>query len=261
MIFRNERLKSIPKALEKEAVVFSVLINIVLNSTPELTITDGDKYLTSYSNKPYPVFVWTKDGLDKADYEKIWNEAKKHFDVSNFSFCVKEELADYIIAKDGFKPELKLLSYECKEVIEPEKKVHGEVVLADESDIDELTQFTYDFQREVGFDLESYDDCRNRVKQKISNESYYMYKLDGNVSVAMAAIRSFYGMVKISHVYTLKSHRRKGYAERIVYELTKKILDSGYRAVLYTDSSYLPSNDCYIGVGYQYVGGFVRICK
>ncbi len=262
MIYRKEKLTSIPEELRKEDVVFANLIRILLDFETEITITDHENYVISYSEKPYPVFIWTKDNLSEEEYLKIWDEAKAQFplDADRF-FCVKKELAEYIKEKDGLEADFEFLSYGCEEVIEPEKQVDGEVVLADESDIDTLTQFTHDFQRESGIDMESsYDECKARVEKKVANGSFYLYKVDG-MSVAMAATRSFHGMVKISHVYTVKNHRRKGYAEKIVYELTKKIVDSGNKAVLYTDSSYLPSNDCYLGVGYTYAGSFLRISK
>ncbi len=260
MIYRKEKLTSIPEELRKEDVVFAVLIRILLDFETELTITDHKNYVISYSEKPYPVLVWTKDNLSKEEYLKIWNEAKEHFPLeAQRFFCVKKEFAEYIREQDGLEVDFEFLSYECTEVTQPTRELDGVVELATASDIDTLTQFTYDFQREAGIDMESsYDESRVRVEKKVANGEFYLYKID-NMSVAMTSISEFNGMSKISHVYTLNDYRRKGYAESLVYSVTKQFLDQGNRVVLYTDASYKASNSCYIGIGFKYVGSFVRI--
>ncbi len=259
MIYRKEKLTSIPEELRKEDVVFAVLIRILLDFETEITITDHENYVISYSEKPYPVFIWTKDNLSEEECLSIWNEAKVHFPLNDERFfCVKKEFAEYVKEKDGLEVDFEFLSYECPEVTEPTRELDGVVALATVSDIDTLTQFTYDFQREVGIDMESYDACRDRVEKKIANGEFYLYKID-DMSVAMTSISDFNGMSKISHVYTLKDYRRKGYAERLVYSVTKQFLDQGNRVVLYTDASYKASNSCYTGIGYKHVGSFVRV--
>ena len=51
-------------------------------------------------------------------------------------------------------------------------------------------------------------------------------------------------------VYTQKAHRRKHYAENLVYQVTKIVEDAGYTPMLYTNADYVASNACYEKIGY-----------
>ncbi len=262
MIYKKEKLTSIPEELRKEDVVFAILIRILLDFETEITITDHENYVISYSEKPYPVFIWTKDNLSEEQYLKIWNEAKSHFplDVERF-FCVKKELAEYIKAQDGLEVDFEFLSYECTKVTKPTRELDGKVVRAKAKDLDTVASFTFDFVEEVGIDSESFENIKNKVKKKIENGEIYLYKLNNGMCVSLASIQEFGSIGKIGQVFTAMDYRRNGYAQKLVYTLTKYLLDSDKRAVLNTDASYLPSNDCYIGIGYKFVGSFVRVAK
>lgn len=57
-------------------------------------------------------------------------------------------------------------------------------------------------------------------------------------------------MGSVGLVYTREEHRRKHYAEQLVYQVTKMVQDAGYMPMLYTDADYVASNACYEKIGY-----------
>ena len=56
---------------------------------------------------------------------------------------------------------------------------------------------------------------------------------------------------KVWLVYTPEEERGKGYAAKLVHEITKMILDKWYVPVLYTDQNYPNSNKVYANAGYE----------
>jgi predicted GNAT family acetyltransferase len=77
--------------------------------------------------------------------------------------------------------------------------------------------------------------------------------------VAMAVSREpVENVVRVQHVYTPPEKRRKGYAGACVGELSKHIIDGGYRSILYTDLGNPTSNSIYRRIGYRAVAEALR---
>ena len=65
---------------------------------------------------------------------------------------------------------------------------------------------------------------------------------------------------KISHVYTPRAYRRRGYASALVAHLSSHILESGFRhAVLFTDLANPTANHIYHEVGYRPVEDVMEV--
>jgi predicted GNAT family acetyltransferase len=65
-------------------------------------------------------------------------------------------------------------------------------------------------------------------------------------------------VVRVQHVYTPPEKRRRGYAGACVCELSRHILDRGYRSILYTDLGNPSSNSIYRRMGYGAVAETLR---
>jgi predicted GNAT family acetyltransferase len=65
-------------------------------------------------------------------------------------------------------------------------------------------------------------------------------------------------VVRVQHVYTPPEKRRRGYAGACVGQLSKHILDSGFRSILYTDLGNPTSNSIYRRIGYTAVAEALR---
>jgi len=62
-----------------------------------------------------------------------------------------------------------------------------------------------------------------------------------------------YGVARVGPVYTPKTHRGRGYASAAVAEVSRRILDEGGRACLFTDQANPTSNKIYEALGYRRV--------
>ena len=74
----------------------------------------------------------------------------------------------------------------------------------------------------------------------------------------MASFEVESSTAKISHVFTSREKRGKGYCKSLIHELTKKLLEEGYVPMLYTDYQYLASNRAYKKVGFQEKGMLIQ---
>lgn len=102
-----------------------------------------------------------------------------------------------------------------------------------------------------------------KTKKELSNENFYILRNKDNKIVCMARYTiDDNKTAKIGLVYTPDEERCKGYAGKIVYELTKKIFEIEHIPVLYTDQSNLNSNKAYANVGYVNRGTLINfICS
>lgn len=68
-----------------------------------------------------------------------------------------------------------------------------------------------------------------------------------------------YGVSRVGPVYTPREHRGHGYASYAVGELTRRLLDRGVRACLFTDQANPTSNGIYESLGYARVVDMVNL--
>jgi uncharacterized protein len=111
------------------------------------------------------------------------------------------------------------------------------------------------FQREIG---ESDEGIELRVDRGLA--AGHLWVWDHNEeAVSMAITREpVQGVVRVSGVYTPPEKRKHGYATVGVHALSRKLHDTGYRCILYTDLGNSTSNSIYRRIGYRSVAEAVR---
>jgi uncharacterized protein len=115
--------------------------------------------------------------------------------------------------------------------------------------------WTRAFQREMD---ESDDDTELRVDRGLAAGELWLWDRGGE-TVSMAVSREpVHGVVRLSGVYTPPEKRKHGYAAACVYALSKRLGDSGYRCILYTDLNNPTSNSIYRRIGYRVVAEALR---
>jgi uncharacterized protein len=111
------------------------------------------------------------------------------------------------------------------------------------------------FQHEIG---ESAEDTELRVDQWLAAAQLWLWDRNGE-TVSMAVAREpIDGVVRLSGVYTPPEKRKHGYAGACVYALSRRLRDSGYRCILYTDLANPTSNSIYRRIGYRAVAEALR---
>ncbi|MDN4172693.1 GNAT family N-acetyltransferase [Nocardioides sp. SOB77] len=76
---------------------------------------------------------------------------------------------------------------------------------------------------------------------------------EGEVVHLTAHSEPAFGVVRVGPVYTPRERRGRGYASAAVAQVTRRVLEAGDRACLYTDRENPTSNKVYAAIGYRTV--------
>ena len=243
------------KLIEVDKYTFFVLGRI-MGGQSTLLLSDHEKLIICFTGNPFPVWIWTPDNASQADLERAYTVAKENGLMDGaHRFNIKYELAEYFIkraAKDGLmlNIETNMFAYDNPNPIAPETVCDGALHKCVGDDEDIIVEFMDLFHNELDIDKESLEAYRERAKQNIEKGSLYLWKNAEGKPVASCSYNPNGEMASIGLVYTKKEHRRKHYAEHLVYEVTKIAGANGYLPMLYTDADYVASNACYEKIGY-----------
>lgn len=251
------------KLLEGEKYTFFVLRRIM--DTPcKLLLSDHESLIICYSNAPFPVWIWTADGVSDETMERAYKIVKDNNLLDKeHSFNVKYELADYFIKmalKDGINISVttNMFAYDCPKPIKPVDGAEGSICKCEMKDKVELTDFIEMFHEETGIDQMDRKDCLDLAEQKINEGKTFFWTDSQGNHVATCNYKIKGDLASIGLVYTRKEHRRKHYAENLVYLVTK-MAEEGSLPMLYTDADYIASNACYEKIGYVLRGKLCTI--
>lgn len=243
------------KLLEADKYTFLVLRRII-DTECSLLLTDHERLIICFTGSPYPVWIWTADGSTREEYEFAYRIVmEKGLLNREHKFNVKYELAEYFIkraAEDNQKLAItmNLFAYDCPKAIPPSSRVSGRIEVCTEKDVEELIIFLDRFHEEVQVDRKSIEEYREDAEKYAATGRFYFWIDDQNRKIASCQYAPTGDMASINMVYTQKAHRRKHYAENLVYQVTKIVEDAGYTPMLYTNADYAASNACYEKIGY-----------
>jgi predicted GNAT family acetyltransferase len=133
-------------------------------------------------------------------------------------------------------------------------KAEGELVEADKSDQQLITDWLVQFGREVNEPTFA-KDASKLAERFFTNRSIYVWIVDG-VPVSMVnQSRKTKNGASVNAVFTPDEHKRNGYATCAVAALSTKLLEEGAEfCSLYTDADFPTSNRIYKKIGYYEVG-------
>lgn len=253
-----------------DELTFAVLKAIV-NNKCTLVMTDHDRFVICYSSEPFPVWLWTAADITEAEKEEIWELCRREDILPGVSgkynitcYNISYEMAEFFRkkAKEESIPmdiTMNMLVYECFEPKKPLRQAGGNKVNMLEGDLDDVTQFIWQFKQDIGTDIEELPACREKAKDLIGKENFFLWKNGEGKNVAMCNYKVEGDLARVGLVFCKHDERRKGYAENLVYEVTKLVKDKGYRPILYTNADYAASNGCYMKVGYEKKGSLCSI--
>lgn len=241
--------------INKDKYTFSVLTRII-GGKCELLLTDHENIILCLSQDPYPVWIWTEDNASDEVMEKAFLLALENsFLDGKHRFNLKYPLAEYFIErahKEGIdlSIETNMFAYDCPSPIPPADYADGEFHMCTTDDLDTLVDFFDDFHNAVEIDKLTRDEYRVKAEEGVKYGSLYLWKNSDGVYTSSCSWHPVREMATVGLVYTRKEHRRKHYAENLVYQVTKLAGDAGYLPMLYTDADYVASNACYEKIGY-----------
>lgn len=251
------------KLLEEDRYTFAVLSRI-LPGPCSVTLTDHERFILCHSISPYPVWLWTPDDLSESEKLRAWEVANSVCPLGEgYSYNLKYALADFFIAKAREQGVNVLIStnmfaYDCPASIAPAHPAVGHLYRCTTEDTEAVATMIFDFHSDIGdarFDLPT---CRQIAENHIADH-FYFWKNANSEPVACCSYHATDGLASISSVYTVPAHRRKHYAQQMVYEVTRIITEAGLMPMLYTDADYTASNACYEKIGYVLRGKLCTI--
>ncbi len=259
--FADDRDK---KLLENDKYTFSILRRIIGNN-PELLLTDHRRMIICYTCAPYPVWIWTPDDLSEAEMENVYQIVKDNSLLDgNHRFNLKYELAEYFIKRaEEDSPKLSIITnmfaYDCLNPIKPKNIAKGQLHRCAMKDLEELVKFLDMFHQEIGIDQKNQAGYRIDAEDNISSGNMFFWQDENGNNVASCKYAPIDDTASINLVFTMPEHRRRHYAENLVYQVTMEAKRNGYIPMLYTDADYIASNACYEKIGYTLRGKLCTI--
>lgn len=241
--------------LAGDRYTFSVLSR-VLHYPCNAVYTDHERLILCHTTNPYPVWLWTPDDLTETDCTRAWQLAQETCPFGRgFRYNMKYELADAIIrlAKEiGLKLEIvtNMFAYDCPEAIAPAVPTEGRLYRCTMDDLEEAARLIDSFHADIAQDRSSMEHCREVAAQRIENGGFFLWKNGQDETVACCSLNAEDGLGCVGSVYTKPEHRRRHYAQHLVYQVTKLAAEQGLMPMLYTDADYAASNACYEKIGY-----------
>ena len=213
--------------LKQDDCTFQVLDRI-LKGPCDVIRSDHEKLILCHSEEPYPVWIWTPDGLTEAEKEAAWQLAESCRPMA-----------------EGYRG-----------VLPGQGRGGRPAGRIPDADV---------CLRLPGARRPGKDGGRRNVQMHAGGS--------GRGSRSVRAVLSGYrgngrdqgtlpgagngDTATVGPVFTVEAYRRKHYAQNLVYRVTKRLLEKGFRAMLYTDAGYAASNECYRKIGYILRG---RLC-
>ena len=254
MHYQNSACPALATLLSgNDAVNYSVLKTIVCGTCSDI-FTDGENVILCYSTAPNPVWIWTReinDALTAAAAKCL----KEHFPLEKgFGFIADRPLLEALRQHDSYFENtavtLRLCSHMLQEMTAADRIPAGNAEPAAAADTALLVSMYQAMEREAeGMELPQ-EMCTEKITGLIAQNALFVWRTTQGDITALASRDNCPPYSKISTVYTLPQHRRKGYAEAVVRHVCREILADGLTPILYTDGDYEASNACYRKIGF-----------
>jgi hypothetical protein len=222
--------------------------------------TDNETYAVVYLTGK-PVWVWTLQNLTLDKLKELREVLTQLLTCDKLDLTTRKEVYDYL--SDTNYPYLDETSYfelgylDCEKTVQP-RKCDGYLDRVREDELDLLANYVYLEKLELPLASLSKEEALECAKRFLEDDTFYVWRNESGKLVAYLNYRLYDGSAKLGNVYTLEEERRKGYCANLVYEVTKKLLESGLKVLLFTDYKYPNSNNAYKKVGYEDKGFLVN---
>lgn len=153
------------------------------------------------------------------------------------------------IARQRCELERQQRAYALREVKSPVPE-RGRLRLATSADMELVAGWRYAFHNEV-FGQADREESRRAAEHRIENGDVYLWEDKRPVSMAMKTRPTRNG-ISVGMVYTPPELRGRGYATACVGELSRLLLESGWRyCALFADMANVAANRVYQRIGYE----------
>lgn len=248
--------------LEKEFIhslplrIWQILIDNpkTYQESPYLATVEKDNIIVAVALKtPYRNLILS-EARDLAALEKIAVDIYKNSPEIPGVTGLEKEIQTFAkiwqnLTGQSYKISMHLRIHKLEKV-QPVNKAKGNLRLANYSDRDLFISLTKAFYQEAAGGIPP--NINKDVDRYLNEQLFYLWE-DNNKIVSIAnASPVTPNSINIGLVYTPPEYRRKGYATSMVAELSKILLDRGFKyCLLFTDLANPTSNHIYRKIGYQ----------
>ena len=234
-------------SFKKDKYLFS-LVSHNLDIDNYKVITDNKNYIIVIGKPNKEIWLWTNN-LNNDVINELINKINIIIKEKDYSFVCKQSLYNSLKEKVNYISEPFIYNnYICKNLIKP-KEVKGRLEKPTIDDKEIIASFWKDNCEYFGYDV-SYELCLKFAESWINSNTFYVWKINNKI-VSFVGYDIIDKTAEISHAYTDKHERGKGYMPYLIYEVTKIILSDNLLPVLNTDYSYESSNNAYKKVGFK----------
>ncbi len=239
------------------------MIELSLLSPDLLLYSDEENYLICRGQVGRPIWIWTVDGINQDALKEVVELITEQYltDAAKCKFTAKREF--YTFLKEIGYPYLnddyfEMGSLECRQVKQP-RKCDGYSEKAVINDIEILAKYWYDDNQEMNSSTPiTLQRAYEEIKAMIESEDLWIWRNSLDKIVCMVHYKIVGSQVRLSHVYTPRDERRKGYAANLIHDVTKLLLEMDLEPLLYTDYHYIASNKAYKNAGYTETGVLIN---
>ena len=214
-------------------------ISSVIDNRFLLGVLAGKNLILASNTMDDEVYAEMIEYMDHIDYPGI---------IGTIEHC--EKYNELYTMKYGVSLVVKMNQriYRCDKVKNYSEAV-GIVRLATEKDIDMLKHWALDFYVDIDPNTTLLQ-AKESVIEKIKRKVLFVLVVNDRVVSMTVRAREINKTETVSFVYTPHEFRRKGFASRIVEEVTRFIHNDRRIATLYTDLDNPISNSIYMKIGY-----------
>ena len=258
------------KEYEKDKLLFAIFEKKI-NLDNAFIMSDEENFAITNESIERAPWIWTKEHFDIKALKDIEILIEKYLVKDRMTFTCKKELYDYLV-KDGFdlidKSDYFEMGFMKCSLLKETKKNDGMLSKIKREERELLAQYIYEFDNfmddsvktarpTTNEELKSY--YLDKADKEIKSDKFYVLRNSNKKIVSIAHYDvSENKIAKVGLVYTPVEERGKGYASKIVHDLTAILLENGLIPVLYTDQNYPNSNKAYANSGYENGGVLVN---
>jgi uncharacterized protein len=216
----------------------------------------GKILLTAIRTIPFPLVIYETDNVRNDEAVDFFAGSLVKNNIEIDAFMTEKSLAKILCERYGafasknFYNNENLVLYVLSETKNPPLP-NGSFRKATDSDIYFLPYWYADFVTACGLGEYDLNGGFENAKRAIDNGTAYIWEDGVPVSLA-ASVRGTVNCVIIGSVYTPPNFRGKGYSTACVLNLTRTLLDEGFKnCALYADCANPYSNRVYRKIGYE----------
>ena len=240
----------------KDQYKYHMLLKM-FESNENYIVSDEENYIIGRSNKGLPVWIWTKDDISQSKILEL-EEALNEFliDKENSITC-KKELYDALVNNYPNTANYFEMGFLMCNKLNEVKKSEGYLDRPNYGDKMLLARYWIDERKESSNEIIIMTEALEEVDYWLDSDNFFVWRNPQGKVVATVSIDIMNNQAKLTHVYTAKDERCKGYCTTLVHEVTEKILKHNLVPVLYNNNK-VASTHAYHKVGYEDCGNLIN---